>query len=62
MQNRLRITVLCENTVGPVSGTLGEHGFAALLEGGGLSIRFDTGMGETLLGNARRMNRSLHRG
>lgn len=61
MQNRLRITVLCENTVGPVSGTLGEHGFAALLEGEGLSILFDTGMGETLLGNALRMNKSLHR-
>jgi 7,8-dihydropterin-6-yl-methyl-4-(beta-D-ribofuranosyl)aminobenzene 5'-phosphate synthase len=61
MQNKLRITVLCENTVGPVSGTLGEHGFAALLEGDGLSILFDTGMGETLLRNALRMNRDLHR-
>ncbi len=27
-----RITVLCDNTVGPVTGTLGEHGFAALVE------------------------------
>ncbi len=61
MPNKLRITVLCENTVGPVSGTLGEHGFAALLEGEGLSILFDTGMGETLLRNALRMNRDLHR-
>jgi 7,8-dihydropterin-6-yl-methyl-4-(beta-D-ribofuranosyl)aminobenzene 5'-phosphate synthase len=61
MQNRLRITVLCENSVGPVSGTLGEHGFAALLEGDGLNILFDTGMGETLLRNAVRMNRDLHR-
>ncbi len=61
MQNRLRITILCENSVGPVSGTLGEHGFAALLEGDGLNILFDTGMGETLLRNAMRMNRDLHR-
>jgi 7,8-dihydropterin-6-yl-methyl-4-(beta-D-ribofuranosyl)aminobenzene 5'-phosphate synthase len=60
MPNKFRITVLCENTVGPVSGTLGEHGFAALLEGEGLSILFDTGMGETLLRNAQRMNRDLH--
>jgi 7,8-dihydropterin-6-yl-methyl-4-(beta-D-ribofuranosyl)aminobenzene 5'-phosphate synthase len=61
MRNKLRITVLCENSVGPVSGTLGEHGFAALLEGEGLNILFDTGMGETLLRNAQRMNRDLHR-
>jgi 7,8-dihydropterin-6-yl-methyl-4-(beta-D-ribofuranosyl)aminobenzene 5'-phosphate synthase len=61
VQNRLRITILCENTVGPVSGTLGEHGFAALVEGEGVSILFDTGMGETLLGNALRMNKDLHR-
>ena len=24
-----RITILCDNTVGALSGTLGEHGFAA---------------------------------
>jgi hypothetical protein len=28
-----RITILCENSVGPISGTLGEHGFSALLSG-----------------------------
>jgi 7,8-dihydropterin-6-yl-methyl-4-(beta-D-ribofuranosyl)aminobenzene 5'-phosphate synthase len=55
-----RITILCENTVGPVSGTLGEHGFAALVEGEGVRILFDTGMGETLLRNAMRMNKDLH--
>jgi len=61
MAHRLRVTILCENTVGPVSGTLGEHGFAALVEGKGVSILFDTGMGETLLRNAMRMNKDLHR-
>jgi 7,8-dihydropterin-6-yl-methyl-4-(beta-D-ribofuranosyl)aminobenzene 5'-phosphate synthase len=61
VKNGYRITILCENTVGPVSGTLGEHGFAALVEGGGVSILFDTGMGETLLRNAMRMNKDLHR-
>jgi 7,8-dihydropterin-6-yl-methyl-4-(beta-D-ribofuranosyl)aminobenzene 5'-phosphate synthase len=61
MNNRYRLTILCENTVGPVSGTLGEHGFAVLLEGAGESILFDTGMGETLFGNALRMHKDLHR-
>ncbi len=55
-----RITVLCENSVGPLSGTLGEHGFSALIEpSGGEPLLFDTGQGLTLLHNARRMNRDL---
>lgn len=57
-----RITVLCENSVGPISGTLGEHGFAALIEpSGGEPLLFDTGQGLTLLHNARRMNKDLSR-
>jgi 7,8-dihydropterin-6-yl-methyl-4-(beta-D-ribofuranosyl)aminobenzene 5'-phosphate synthase len=56
-----RITILCDNTVGPMSGTLGEHGFAALVEGEGDPLLFDTGQGETLLYNAQRLNRDLHR-
>ncbi|NVN88978.1 MAG: MBL fold metallo-hydrolase [Desulfuromonadales bacterium] len=55
-----RITVLCENTVGPISGTLGEHGFSALIERSGEEpLLFDTGQGMTLLHNARRMNKDL---
>jgi 7,8-dihydropterin-6-yl-methyl-4-(beta-D-ribofuranosyl)aminobenzene 5'-phosphate synthase len=55
-----RITILCENSVGPLSGTLGEHGFAALIEPSvGGSILFDTGQGATLLHNANRMNKEL---
>jgi 7,8-dihydropterin-6-yl-methyl-4-(beta-D-ribofuranosyl)aminobenzene 5'-phosphate synthase len=54
-----RITILCDNTVGPVSGTLGEHGFAALVEWDGGSLLFDTGQGATLLHNATRMGRNL---
>jgi 7,8-dihydropterin-6-yl-methyl-4-(beta-D-ribofuranosyl)aminobenzene 5'-phosphate synthase len=54
-----RITILCENSVGPISGTLGEHGFAALVEWSGGSLLFDTGGGATLLHNAMRMNRDL---
>ncbi|MDD2364772.1 MAG: MBL fold metallo-hydrolase [Desulfuromonadaceae bacterium] len=57
-----RITILCENSVGPLSGTLGEHGFSALIEPtAGDPILFDTGQGLTLLHNARRMNKDLSR-
>lgn len=57
---KFRITVLCENSVGPISGTLGEHGFAALIEpSGGAPILFDTGAGATLLHNAGGMNKNL---
>lgn len=55
-----RITILCENSVGPVSGTLGEHGFSALIEWENGSLLFDTGQGFTLLHNAQRMNKNLH--
>lgn len=57
-----RITILCENSVGAISGTLGEHGFAALIEPTvGDPLLFDTGQGLTLLHNARRMNKDLLR-
>lgn len=57
-----RITILCENSVGPLSGTLGEHGFSALVEPSvGDPLLFDTGQGLTLLHNARRMNKNLSR-
>lgn len=57
-----RITILCENSVGPLSGTLGEHGFSALIEpSDGPPLLFDTGQGLTLLHNARCMNKDLSR-
>ncbi len=55
-----RITILCENSVGSISGTLGEHGFSAIIEWDGGSLLFDTGQGFTLLHNAQRMNKNLH--
>lgn len=56
----VRITILCDNSVGPISGTLGEHGFAALVEPcGGEPFLFDTGQGFTLLHNAARMKKDL---
>lgn len=55
-----RITILCENSVGAISGTMEEHGFSALIEpSGGEPLLFDTGQGLTLLHNARRMNKDL---
>lgn len=55
-----RITILCENSVGPITGALGEHGFSALIEPStGEPLLFDTGQGLTLLHNARRMGRDL---
>lgn len=54
-----RIRILCDNTAGPLSGTLGEHGFSALVERDGESLLFDTGAGQTLLHNAQRMNLDL---
>ncbi|WP_243374340.1 MBL fold metallo-hydrolase [Geotalea sp. SG265] len=56
-----RITVLCDNGVGPLAGTLGEHGFAALVETAAGSLLFDTGQGATLLHNAQRMQRDLRK-
>lgn len=56
-----RIKVLCDNSAGSISGTLGEHGFAALIERDGAPLLFDTGGGHTLLQNAQRMNLDLRR-
>jgi 7,8-dihydropterin-6-yl-methyl-4-(beta-D-ribofuranosyl)aminobenzene 5'-phosphate synthase len=58
----MRITVLCDNSVGPIAGAIGEHGFAALLEPvGGEPLLFDTGQGFALLHNARSMGKDLSR-
>jgi len=58
----MRVTVLCDNCVGPISGALGEHGFAALVESEtGEPLLFDTGQGLTLLHNARTMGKDLSR-
>lgn len=55
-----RITVLCENTVGSLAGTIGEHGLSVLIEpSDGEPVLFDTGQGLTLLHNAGRMKKDL---
>ena len=54
-----RIKILCDNSAGSISGTLGEHGFAAFVQSGADALLFDTGGGHTLLHNAQRMNIDL---
>jgi 7,8-dihydropterin-6-yl-methyl-4-(beta-D-ribofuranosyl)aminobenzene 5'-phosphate synthase len=46
-----RLTVVCENTAGPVPGILGEHGFSVLIERPGNTLLFDTGQGRTIMHN-----------
>lgn len=55
----IRLTILCENSVARPFGLLGEHGFACFLETPGGSYLFDTGQGETLVPNARRLGKDL---
>jgi 7,8-dihydropterin-6-yl-methyl-4-(beta-D-ribofuranosyl)aminobenzene 5'-phosphate synthase len=59
MSERIRITILVENTAqGP--GLLGEHGLAYWIEGTRRRVLFDTGQGGTLVNNAFKMNIPLH--
>lgn len=47
----VKISIVCENTVGRPIPACGEHGFACLLEGPFGTWLFDTGSGSTLLNN-----------
>ncbi len=47
----IRLTVVCENTAGPVPGILGEHGLSVLIERPGEALLFDTGQGRTIMHN-----------
>lgn len=55
----VRLTVLCENSVGRPNGTLGEHGFACFVETPAGNLLFDTGNGASLLRNAEVLGRDL---
>jgi len=46
-----KITVVCENSAGPVPGILGEHGLSVLIEQEGTTLLFDTGQGKSILNN-----------
>ncbi|MGB9792503.1 MAG: MBL fold metallo-hydrolase [Thermacetogeniaceae bacterium] len=49
---KVKVTVLCENTVGMAAGLLGEWGLALLLEIGERKILFDTGEQGSVISNA----------
>jgi 7,8-dihydropterin-6-yl-methyl-4-(beta-D-ribofuranosyl)aminobenzene 5'-phosphate synthase len=55
---KVRITVLCENTVGGLIGT-GEHGFSAFIETEGGNYLFDTGSGFSIVRNALLLKKDL---
>lgn len=55
----VRVTVLCENTVGRPIEAIGEHGFACHIETSAGSLLFDTGSGAGIKQNARVLGRDL---
>ncbi|MDO3379979.1 MBL fold metallo-hydrolase [Geoalkalibacter halelectricus] len=61
MTQPLRLTILCENTVGRPIAAVGEHGFACLIESGRDMYLFDTGQGLGLVRNARALKKDLTR-
>ncbi|BCR04151.1 MBL fold metallo-hydrolase [Desulfuromonas versatilis] len=56
---KTRLTILCENTVRPLEGLIGEHGFACYLETAKGNYLFDTGQGLGIGGNARILEKDL---
>ena len=54
----IRITVLCENLVGRLTGS-GEHGFSAFIETDEGNYLFDTGRGYSIVGNSLSLNKDL---
>ena len=55
----ITITILCDNVVGLPFGTVGEHGFSALLERPGEAILFDTGCGLGIGNNLAALNKDI---
>lgn len=51
MSGKVRLTIVCENTVGRPLPLLGEHGFACLIDCPAGRLLFDTGRGLALLHN-----------
>lgn len=54
----MKVTILCENTVGHRMG-LGEHGFSVLLETDHRNYLFDTGRGESVVKNSLELKADL---
>ncbi|MFA7537211.1 MAG: MBL fold metallo-hydrolase [Desulfuromonadales bacterium] len=54
-----RLTILCDNSVSPQMGLLGEHGFACLVETEHGPYLFDTGQGLAITQNCRVLGKDL---
>lgn len=54
----MKITILCENSIGKLIGT-GEHGFSAFIETDQGNYLFDTGSGHSVVANSLVLNRDL---
>jgi len=54
----MKITIICENTVGRRVG-LGEHGFSAFIEMNEEKYLFDTGAGHSVVKNSLELNKNL---
>lgn len=59
ISNNLKISVVCENTVGEATGISGEWGLSMLIEKDGWRVLFDTGEKGYLVDNARAMGVDL---
>jgi 7,8-dihydropterin-6-yl-methyl-4-(beta-D-ribofuranosyl)aminobenzene 5'-phosphate synthase len=55
---KIKITVLCENTVGHRTGT-GEHGYSAFIETARGNYLFDTGNGHSIVANSLAFDKDL---
>lgn len=56
----LQLDIICENTVGRPVSAYGEHGFSCLINHSSGKWLFDTGSGETLLGNLSVLGHDVH--
>jgi len=54
----MKVTILCENTIGHRVG-VGEHGFSALIETDHGNYLFDTGRGESVVKNSLELKKDL---
>jgi 7,8-dihydropterin-6-yl-methyl-4-(beta-D-ribofuranosyl)aminobenzene 5'-phosphate synthase len=55
---KMKVTVLCENTIGRLIGS-GEHGFSAFIETEQGNYLFDTGSGPSIIGNSLALGKDL---
>lgn len=56
---KIKLTILCENTVGAPFGVIGEHGFACFVETQQGNYLFDTGQGFAITQNALALGKNL---